>query len=507
MCTLIMNDRDTARRHLTRRGFFRCAGVGTLGFIMAGNSDAFNMERQDSKPNLLFIMTDHQRADSIGMVQAGIEVTPHLNRLAGEGTTFTRAYNTCPLCAPARTALATGKYPTQNGIVFNDWKGVRAGDHKPIHQYVAEAGYDVGHIGVHHIRVKPTIQERVPFATWIDNSSYRRYLAAKGIDATPAEGMDAFKKEIRESQNGTFVSVGYSNTRCAIWRHPAEHFMDSYFCQQAVEFLSEERTRPFALFVYLWAPHPPLRVPEPYASLFDPNKLELPPNIGRVAEGEPANRRRGIAAQLAEGVSMDEWRQVWAAHLGLVRLADSGIGRVLEALETSGQADNTAVLFTSDHGDHLGQHRMYQKMEMYEQAIRVPLLVRIPGCPPRSFDSPVSHLDVMPTLLELTGLELPEDLDGHSLLGPILSGTPPADKHVFSQYTGNPTVGDIRRAVITHQYKYVYDPADVQELYDLEADPLEMHNLASDAAYRGIVQQLHQVGQSWANSHGDWVTF
>ncbi len=459
------------------------------------------------KLNLLFIMTDHQRADSIGMVQGGVEVTPNLNRLAAEGVVFNRAYTTCPLCVPARTALATGKYPTKNGVVFNDWRGIRAGDHKPIHQLLAEAGYDVAHIGVHHIRVKPTIQERVPFVKWIDNSSYNRYLAGKGIDATPPEGIGAFKREVIENQNGRPARVKYSNTRCAVWEHPAEHFKDIYFCREAVEFLRDRRRNPFALFVYLWAPHPPLRVPEPYASLFDPEGIDLPPNVGLIPEGEPSNRRRGIAAQLAEGVSEREWRRVWAAHLGLVRLADTGIGDILKALEEAGRMDETVILFTVDHGDHLGQHRMYQKMEMYEPAIRVPLIVRVPGCPHRSFDQPVSHLDVMPTLLDLLEIEPPDNLDGTSLLESIASGTSPPDKPVFSQYSGNPTVGDIRRAVITRRYKYVYDPNDTPELYDLEDDPLEMCNLAGDIKHRGVVQRLHEIGKSWAESHGDWVEF
>lgn len=457
--------------------------------------------------NLLFIMTDHQRADSIGMVQAGVEVTPNLNRLAAEGTVFTRAYTTSPLCVPARTALATGKYPTKNGVVFNDWRGIRAGDHKPIHQFLAESGYDVAHIGVHHIRVKPTIQRRVPFVKWLDNSDYNRYLVEKGIDVTPPEGTDAFKREVIENQNGKPVRVKYSNTRCALWGHPAEHFKDIYFCREAIEFLKGRRENPFALFLYLWAPHPPLIVPEPYASTFDPEKLDLPPNVGLISDGEPSNRRRGIAAQLAEGISEWEWRRVWAAHLGLVRLADAGIGEVLKALEETGQKGGTVILFTVDHGDHLGQHRMYQKMEMYEPAVRVPLILRAPGCPHRSFDRPVSHLDVMPTLLDLLDIEAPDDLDGDSLSESVISGTPPPDKPVFCQYSGNPTIGDIRRAVITRRYKYIYDPDDIPELYDLVDDPLEMHNLAGDIKYLEVVQRLHEIGRSWAEDHGDWVEF
>ena len=220
------------------------------------------------------------------------------------------------------------------------------------------------------------------------------------------------------------------------------------------------------------------------------------------AHGEPPGRRRGIAAQLAEGVSMEQWRKVWAAHLGLVNLADAGIGRILNALEASGQAENTIVVFTADHGDHLGQHRMYQKMEMYEQAIRIPLMVRMPGADARVFDNPVSHLDLMPTLLDLTGVELPGDLDGISLRDSILSGISPPERLVFSQYSGNPTVGDIRQAAIGKRYKYVYDPADAPELYDLEQDPLETRNLAADGTHTEIIRELHEECDRFHRSMG-----
>jgi len=450
-------------------------------------------------------MTDHQRADSIGMVQAGVEVAPNLNKLASRGVVFSRAYNTCPLCVPARTALATGKYPTSAGVVFNDWSGATAGDHKPIHQFLAEDGYSVGHIGVHHIRVKPEIQERVQFRKWIGNGDYSRYLRELGIDGSPPEGADFFRREIEEFRNGKFVKVRYSNTQTALWANPAEHFMDSYFCQQGVDFIRENSTEPFALFTYLWAPHPPLRAPEPYASMFGTEGVELPSNVDMPANGEPPNRRRGIAAQLAENISMDDWRKVWAAHLGLVNLADAGIGRILQALEESGQADNTIVVFTVDHGDHLGQHRMYQKMEMYEQAVRIPLIIHAPGADARTFDTPVSHLDLTPTLLDFVGVEQPDDLDGISLQDCIVSGNPPPDRPIFSQYSGNPTTGDTRRAVITDRYKYIYDPADLPELYNLKNDPLETHNLAADTKYANVMRELHEECRSWANSHGDWV--
>lgn len=458
----------------------------------------------NKRPNILFIMTDHQRADSLGMVQAGREVTPNLNQLASNGTVFTRAYTTTPLCVPARTSLATGKYPTKNGVVFNDWKGVRAGDHKPMHQYLAENGYEVGHIGIHHIRVKPSLQERVQFTKWIDEKNYASYVAEHGIKTAPP---DEFRSDVLEKQNGKLIRKKRSNTRTAIWPYPEKYFMDNYFCQKSVKFILQRRTRPFALFVYLWAPHPPLRVPEPYALWFPPENLKLPSNVGLPAEGEPKNRRQSTPVQLAKNVSMDEWKKVWAAHLGLVNLADSGIGRILQALKASQQEKNTLIFFSVDHGEHLGQHRMYQKMEMYEQTIRVPLIIRVPGVEARVFDSPVSHLDVMPTLLDLVNIEIPDDPDGTSLKECILRGSSPPDRSLFCQYSGNDTISDIRRAVVTCRYKYIFDPTDIPELYDLKTDPLEMRNLVQDEKYVRIIEKLHEECKLWANSHNDWVQF
>jgi len=459
------------------------------------------------RPNLLFLMTDHQRADSIGMVQAGVEVTPNLNRLASQGAFFPRCYNTCPLCVPARTALFTGRYPTATGVVYNDWKGQTAGDFVPLQQVLAEAGYEVAEIGVDHIRLRPPLRERVPFAFWSDGQDYRQHLERLGIDRRPPGGPERFKVSVDELVGGEIVTSLVSNTRTAVWPHPAEHFLDLYWCRRAVEFLRGPLEPPFALFLFLWAPHPPLVVPEPYASMFDPGALELPPNVDVPARGEPPGRRRGVSAQMAEGVPMDEWRRAWAAHLGLVRMADDGLGSVLAALEQTGRDAETLVCFTVDHGEQLGQHRMYQKMEMYEPAVRVPLIIRAAGGGAGRFEGPVSHLDVMPTLLELCGLEAPAGLDGISLAASVTGGSRPPERPVFGQYSGNPGLGDIRRAVITRRHKYVYDPRDEPELFDLEADPLEMRNIAAEPAAAGIVRELHAACAAWHREHGDWVCY
>ncbi|RLB75152.1 MAG: hypothetical protein DRH24_20095, partial [Deltaproteobacteria bacterium] len=442
-------------------------------------------------PNILFVMTDHQRADSIGMLQAGREVTPNLNKLASVSAFFARAYSTCPLCVPARTALATGKYPSRNGVVFNDWKGVTAGDHPTLHEILADAGYRVAHVGVHHIRVKPDLRDRVRFSLWVGNREYQRYLAENGIEDDKTETMKPFKKRVIEFADECPISMDYSNPRTGVWGHDARHFKDNFFAREAERFILEAGREPFALFVCFWAPHPPLRVPEPYFSMFPPDRLDLPPNVDMPAEGEPPLRRLGIAAQLAEGCSPEDWRRAWSAHLGLTNLADAAVGRLLKALESTNRTDDSVIIFTDDHGEHLGQHRMYQKMEMYEQAIRVPLIMKFPDSRAHRFETPVSHLDVMPTLLDYLQIEAPRG-DGKSLMPRIASGDEPEDGFAFSMFCGNVALGDMRRAVVNRRFKYIHDPIDLPELYDLETDPLETRNLAEDEAHAGVMAELHE---------------
>ena len=464
--------------------------------------------RKNHMTNLLFLMTDHQRADSVGMVQAGVEVCPNINRLAAGGTQFVRAYSTCPLCVPARTALATGRYPTANGVVINDWKGRQAGNHLTIHQALFDAGYDVAHIGIHHVRVQPDLHAKVPFSSWVGNEEYDAYLKHQGI--TDDHDPESFKRLVYENQGGDRIAARYSNTAVARWSGDAEDFKDLYWCRQAVSFIEQERDRPFALFLYLWASHPPLRLPQLYFSRFDPAQIDLPDNVGQPAQDEPPAYRHGMAAQIADGVTEDKWRKVWSAHLGLVNLADTGLGLVLDAVEHTSQTGQTLTFFLADHGDHLGQHSMYQKMEMYEQALRVPLIVAGPGIQDQRINTPVSHLDVMPTILDLLDINKPDGLDGRSVARTLRNGDALPIQPIYAQYSGNPAIGDLRRCVVDDRVKYVWSSSGDrrrydEELYDLKADPLEMTNLAQSASHKETVIRLRRLCQTWGRAHDDWV--
>lgn len=454
----------------------------------------------DQRLNILLFMTDHQRDDMIGMVQCQREVTPNLNRLAEEGVRFERAYDTCPLCVPARTALATGIYPTRNGVVYNDWQGKTARELEPIHRTLKKAGYRVGHVGVDHIKVKPSMRDQ-GLDFFVSQEDYEQWAKSRGIDTKRSPDQLTW---VEEEIEGACVKKKYSGHKVRRWEEPLEHFKDHYFMTKALEFLRETKEEPFALFVYLWAPHPPLTVPEPYYSMYDPQSIVLPDNVGRASKGEPSLRRRGTPAQMAEGVSLNEWKRAWAAHLGLTTMADACFGRLVRALKDQGVYDRTCILYTSDHGDHLGQHSMYQKMEMYEEAVHVPFVLKVPGELPGTVKEVISHLDIYPTFCQIGGAEK-KGTDGICLLPAVRDKKGEKDRIVCVQYSGNPGYGTIRRAAVCERYKYVYDGSGEAELYDLKLDPGEMNNVAGEEEYREVVTRMHEACRNYHEGQEDFI--
>ena len=456
-----------------------------------------------AKKNLIFFMTDQQRVDTFGMEVNGVPVTPNLTRLTAQGTRFDTAYDTCPLCVPARTALATGKNPLKNGMQLNDLPGKYAQDHETLHTILYQAGYEVAHIGVNHISIKPPLKDRIPYAAWQDDDTYAAFAKENGLDIKRSpENSDV----VKELCDGEYLDRRYSNAHVTEWKYDLSQFKDVWYTQHAVDFLKQPHEKPFALFVYLWAPHPPLIVPKQYLDMFPMDAFTLPENTDLPAEGEPSIRRKGAAAQLGNYPPEKGWKQAWSAHCALSRLCDDQLGRLLDTLDEQGLADDTLVVCTTDHGEQLGQHRMYQKMEMYEPAVRVMASFKMPGAPANRFTIPVSHLDFVPTVLDLLDVPAPEKFEGDDLADCIRTGSQPPKKDVFGVYCGNHAFGDMRRMIVRDRVKYVWDGTEA-ELYDLEADPLEMNNLANDPAHAELRRELHETLKNWAQASGDTLAY
>lgn len=463
-------------------------------------------------PNVIVVITDHQRADSLGMVQCGREVMPRLNRFAKGATVFKRAYTTAPLCIPARTSMATGIYPTA-GIPINDFSGCAARHQLLATKFLEEAGYAIAYIGKNDIRTLPAPRDQHKACTWIDKEDYVNWLRGQNLPEHPgwendeAAFKDHFYKQVEEVLPGGPVTSRYSYPVTGKWRGDLETFRDFYFYRIMRNWLRERAhgNSPFAAFFSIPSPHPPLEVPAPYHDLYDPDNLDLPPHIGQPAHDEPASRRKAVARQLADDATEADHRQACAAHFALLTLADDIFGQLLDDLEEMGLTNDTVIVFTSDHGHHLGQHRLFGINELYEQTVHVPLVVKVPGGRTGEVHQLVSHLSIAPTLLDLAGLEPPPAVEAPSLVATATKGTRPPMAPQFFQFSGQIGYGYLRRGVVTTRYKYIHDPADSPELYDLEKDPLEMNNIARDPRFAGILAEHHALCRDWHLAQNDWA--
>ncbi len=462
-------------------------------------------------PNILWVMTDQHRYDCVGALGQHALHTPNLDALAASGVVFQRHYSTCPLCVPARSSLHTGRYAHSCGAVINGF-GSPAGreasmlnaDEVTVGELLAGGGYHVGHVGVNHVRTEPPLSQRGGFARFITKSDYGRYLEQRGLelpDMTPYQHPcpTAFGDETR--------IVRFSAPNPGVHPFDPEDYLELYFAREAVRFLEQApANRPFALFCFFWLPHPPFVIPEPYASMYSPGEVKLPPNIMADQRGKPPVHLTHLPGQVGAGRSREEWEATWAAYFGAVTLVDEAIGRVLQALETRGDGRETLVVFHPDHGEMLGAHGYFQKMVCYEEAIHLPLIIRPPGRgQPGRRAQLTSHIDIAPTLLDYAGLPVPERMQGQSLRPAIEGEGTPSREAVFSEYNGNVWVDLFQRAVVTERYKYIWNQGGFTELYDLQSDPYELRNLSGEAAHAEAEQHHDELLRKWMAETGDFI--
>ena len=187
------------------------------------------------RKNLIFFMTDQQRADTLGTVVNGQEITPNWNALYADSVSFSKAYDSCPLCVPARTSLATGMNPLHTGMLLNDLPGKYAKDNIPLHEYLYRNGYEVAHVGVNHISLNPKLKDRIVFSRWVDDESYREYAEGKGFDISRQPLQCDY---VQENCEGEYKKRPYSNTKVMEWGYSLEDFKDIWFTDKAVEYMT-----------------------------------------------------------------------------------------------------------------------------------------------------------------------------------------------------------------------------------------------------------------------------
>ncbi len=486
---------------------------------MSGKQPQQPQQLQQRQPNLLVIMTDQQKATAIDLYGGQVR-TPNLSRLVADGILYEQAYTPHPLCVPARVSFWTGRWPHQHGARTNEIPMPRGETH--FARVLRDHGYRLGHFGKNHCFTQEdfdTCFDRVFLAGHGDNlgpNVTQVYSGPLRGEPQPDEGMRRPVARVRSEPKEE--SATYRVTE------EAARFLEEHAAQGAVP-----TEQPVCLWVSIPDPHTPLQAPEPYASMYPPESVSLPP--WREGELDTKPERQRVFQHLLhyDELREEDVRLAASIYYGMIAFIDERVGFLLDTLDRLGMREDTIVVFTSDHGDYIGEHHLLAKSNAFYDALtRVPLLVSWPGHTNGSQrrTEPVSTLDVMPTLLKLAGVPLPDGVAATPLPGtPLAEGATAARDAVYSEYgAGGPAItmdiaqrlcppGQPRRLppllreregeghpkmVRTGRWKYVYDStAPAEELYDLETDPWELTNLASDPAHVQAVSELRRRLLDW----------
>src|SRR2546426_3942080 len=374
------------------------------------------------KPNLVLFLPDQQRADTLACY-GGVQVhAPNLNKLASKSVIFERTYVTHPVCTPSRSSLMTGTWPHTNGCTRNSVPLDRRFSGFP--ELMEDRNYRAAYIGKWHLGEEGPIGRG--FDEWIstdDHGDYTSFLISQSI--------------IPDKQNGRFSELAISNL-------PIELSRPKFLEKSACEFIEKHQREPFILIVAFVEPHSPYNGPlndehplneidlDLTATLPEADNIPLRYRLMREwQQAEAVLDRKRLPTQLFFGITPEEYRSIKQRYLGLVTLIDQSIGAVLGCLERCGLSDNTIVVHTSDHGDSLGAHHLFAKEVMFEEAARVPLLVRLPGQKRgKIVPQPVSHIDFLPTLLDILGQQKRSECAGKSLV-PLIHNEETPTENVF----------------------------------------------------------------------------
>jgi arylsulfatase A-like enzyme len=449
---------------MRRRDFLQAAAAGAA-LAPARLPAAGTRGDSDRRPNVVFLLADQWRAAATGYAGDPNAKTPHLDRLASRSVNLTNAVSGCPVCSPYRGSLITGRYPLGHGVFLNDVSLNR--EAVSLADAFRRSGYRTGYIGKWHLDghgrssfIPP--ERRQGFEFWRADECTHDYNRSLYYADTPDkllwEGYDAIAQTA-----------------------------------EAERYIREHRDGPFALVVSWGPPHNPYQTaPERFRKMFSADSIELRPNV---PEEAAAAARQDLAGYYAHCAALDECA-----------------GRVVKTLEETGLADDTILVFTSDHGDMLGSHGMQRKQKPWDESIRVPFLVHYPaelGRQGRQLTTPVNAPDIMPTLLGLVGAQIPETVEGTDRSGLLRAEVPDRDEPAlltcpspFGEWT-RARGGREYRGVRTVRYTYVRSLDGPWLLYDNQQDPYQMENLVAKPEHSVLESELESLLSAKLRQTGD----
>lgn len=465
-----------------------------LALAMAGSALSF-AARKSAKPNLLFIFADDQSHEALGLFGSEVE-TPNLDRLARRGVAFTNAYNqgswTPAVCAASRTMLNTGRFLWHSRGFYENgatpWQKYQAGEERGMlwSQYLGKEGYETYMTGKWHVKT--------PADMVFEHTGHVRGGMPKqrGAGYNRPKGPEDYQNGWKpwEKKYGGFWEGG---------KHWSVVLGD-----ETTQFLrqSAQSERPFFIYAAFNAPHDPRQSPKEYVDKYPLAEIEVPENF--VPE-YPYNGQIGCGRGLRDEKLAPFPRTEYAVkvnrqeYYAIISHMDDQVGRILDALEESGKSANTYIFFTADHGLACGHHGLMGKQNMFEHSMKSPLIVAGPGIPAgRVIDTPVYLQDIMPTSLDLAGMEVPDSIDFKSLMPLIRGERKQQYDAIYGAYLG------LQRMVRKGDYKLIYYRRIKKSLlFNLAKDPQEMENLADQPQYAGKVDEMMRVLLNLQSEMGD----
>lgn len=473
-----------------------------------------------SKLNVLLITSDQQHWNTLGQLNPEVQ-TPALDKLAEQGTTFTRAYCPNPTCTPTRGTLITGKYPSQHGAYS---LGTKVPETEPtVGDIFRKNGYRTALVGKAHFQPLrgtddfPTIEsypllQDLEFWQQFDEPFYgfdQVELARNHTDEAHVgqhyalwmeeKGLDNWRDYFRSP-------TGNNDTQHRKWEIPEQYHYNTWIAERTNSLISEfnDNDQPFLMWASFFDPHPDYLVPEPWDTMYNPNKLTVPAVVAGEHDNNPPHFQmtqqenpdfsvyqepngsacHGFHSHLHD---RDELAKDIACYYGMVSCMDKYIGQIIDHLDALGLAENTLVVFTSDHGHYFGHHGLIAKGSFhYDDGIRVPMIARLPEKIPAGTQSHTlqSLVDYAPTFLEYCGFDIPADMTGVSQLDIWQGDETHAREHVIVENRHQPTTINMKTYIGTRYKITAYYGRDYGEIFDLQHDPDELNNLWADEALR-----------------------
>lgn len=471
-----------------------------IAALAVGTAAAMEPAAQEvSKPNVLVLLFDDMRFDTFSY-RGGPVNTPNIDALAATGTRFDQAMTSTGLCSPSRAALFTGRWGHKNGLddnvhLFHSRLSEMPLDQGGLIKRAADSGYFVGYVGKWHLGGQGTTLRGAEYVYGEEHHQQRH-----GRQWTP------YSKpvKIRNYYEGKLDANGEKHEYYQTLPGTYKHTETSHIVEHGKEFMKKaaQDERPFFGVVSFHQPHPPYRVPEPYASMFDPNTLALPANHAVERKFKPMSQDEPYWPWHDVGHMTDlDWRKSRAFYYGAIAMVDRAVGELIETAKQAGVYDDLYIVLAGDQGSMLGEHGLYDKGPYaYDELMRMPLIIRDPNVKPRTITRQVSILDIAPTLAEWMRLPNDGDVDGRSLNALIQRGDS-ADKgrddialYAYEWYNGG-WFGI--RAIRSPQMKFVWNPGDERdELYDLVNDSVEINNQVNNKKYtkqlKVMIKQLEK---------------